>query len=97
MTDKDEVVARLVKPPLGETQQEEFDKAFKEKRQPYCIYCEKPLDRVQETQEVDLYWNWDVKKKKYIKGQGDGCSNKPYCANCEAKDWYFTNNEYVSY
>ena len=95
MTDKEQVVARLVG--LGETQQEEFDNAFKEKRQPYCIYCEKPLDNVRETQDIDLYWDWDNKNKKYVKGEVDGCSNKPYCGNCEAKDWEFTNNGYVEY
>lgn len=85
------------KPKLGETQQEEFDKANKENRQPYCISCEKPLDRIEETQDVDLHWDWDDKKKKYIKGEDDGCSNKPYCAKCETKDWDFTNNGYVNY
>jgi len=85
------------KPTLGETQQEEFDKAFKEKRQPFCVYCEKPLDKIQETQEVDLYWKWNAKTRKYVKGEGDGCSNKPYCTACETKDWEFTNNGYVEY
>ena len=97
MTDKEQVVERLVKPILGETQKEEFDKAFKEKRQPYCLFCEKPLDRIEETQGVSLYWDWDVKTKKYIKGEGDGYSDKPYCAACETKDWEFTNNGYVEY
>ena len=95
MNSKEQVVARLVKPELGETQQKEFDKAFKEKRQPYCVYCEKPLDRIQETQDVDLFWDWNG--KEYIKGEGDGASNKPYCAACETKDWEFTNNGYVEY
>ena len=94
---KEKVVERLTKPTLGEIQRKEFDIAFKEKRQPYCLSCEKPLDRIQETQEVDLFWEWDAKTRKYIKGEGDGCSNKPYCANCETKDWDFTNNGYVEY
>ena len=97
MFDKEKVVNRLVPPVLGETQQEEFDKAFKEKRQPYCIYCKNPLDSIRETQEVDLFWGWDAKKKIYVKGEGNGCSNKPYCANCEVKDWEFTNNGYADY
>lgn len=70
--------------------------AAQEKRQAYCPYCSRPLE-VRETQEVDLYWQWDKKEKRYHKVEGDGCSNKPECANCETKDWDFTNNELISY
>ena len=91
------VIDEIKAKPLGKrTVKEEIELAAHEKRQPKCIYCSKPLE-VREIQDVDLYWKWDEKKKKYHKSEGDGCSNKPECANCEAKDWEFTNNILVKY
>lgn len=83
--------------PLGKrTVKEEIELAKHEGRQPKCPYCEKPLE-VREIQDIDLYWKWDKKKKRYVKTEADGCSNKPECANCEAKDWEFTNNSLIKY
>lgn len=70
--------------------------AAHEKRQPLCVHCGVPLE-VRETQEIDLFWQWDKKEKRYHKVEGEGCSNKPECANCETKDWDFTNNELIHY
>ena len=84
------------KPLSQRTVKEEIELADHEKRQPFCPYCEKLLE-VREIQDVDLYWKWNNKEKRYHKSEGDGCSNKPECANCEAKDWEFTNNNLIAY
>jgi hypothetical protein len=89
----DEIKAK----PLGQrTVTEEIELAKHEHRQPRCPYCEELLE-VREIQDVDLFWHWDKKNKKYIKSEGDGSSSKPECANCETKDWDFTNNSLVAY
>jgi len=75
---------------------EEFEKAQKEGRQPKCIYCGEPLEVV-ETQGIELKWVWNEKTKKFEKIEGDGWSDKPACANCEVKDWDFTNNGFCEY
>ena len=83
--------------PLSErTVKEEIELAKHERRQPKCPYCEKLLE-VREIQDIDLHWSWDEKEKRYHKTEGDGCSNKPECANCETKDWEFTNNSLIKY
>lgn len=76
---------------------EEFLLAEYEGRCPRCIYCGKELTEIKEIQDIDLHWQWDNKKKRYVKGEGDGCSNKPYTGCCEAKDWDLTNNNLASY
>ena len=75
---------------------EEFKKAKEEGRQPRCIYCGEPLVVI-ESQYLDLQWNWDEKRKCYVKSETAEGSEKPQCKSCQAKDWDFTNNEYVEY
>ena len=84
------------KPLNQRTVKEEIELAAAEKRQPKCPYCENPLE-VRETQTVDLTWKWDNNKECYVKSEGEGTSYKPECANCETKDWEFTNNELIIY
>ena len=80
------------------TQQDEFEEALKEERQPDCVHCGNPLDRVSETQGIHLVWEWDNKRKQYSKSETDaGWSDKPMCDNCQTKDWDFTNNEWIAY
>ncbi len=83
--------------PLPHTQEEEFKLAKAEKRQPRCFYCGELLDVVSETQDVYLTWTWDKETQQYIKSEDGGSSCKPYCGNCEAKDWDFTNNDFITY
>ena len=66
----------------------EYKKAIKEKRQPNCPYCGKPLE-VTQTHSTFINWNWDKKKGRYIKNDTDGDCDKPYCVYCEARDWDF--------
>jgi hypothetical protein len=75
----------------------EFRRAYKEGRQPMCVYCNEPLSTIEETQGVVLRWTWDKERRTYVKSELDGWSDKPYCGNCEVKDWEFTNNGYVEY
>ena len=82
---------------LPETQQDEFDLAKEEGRQPRCIYCEKPLDVVREEQTVDIVWTWNRETMSYDKNDEGGDSDKPYCGNCAAKDWEFSNNGTIEY
>lgn len=81
---------------LPATMAEEFQLAKEEGRQPRCIYCGKPLE-VTQTQDIYLYWRWDDKQKRYVKSEGGGSAEKPYCLNCETRDWDFTNNELIRY
>ena len=41
------------------TQEDEFEDARKENRQPKCVYCGNLLDRVSEVQGIQLVWEWD--------------------------------------
>ena len=92
-----ETIDEINAKPLGKRSvKEEIELAAHENRQPKCPYCEKPLE-VREIQDVDLYWKWDSKEKRYVKIEGEGSSNKPECANCETKDWEFTNNSLIKY
>ena len=92
-----EIIDEVNAKPLSErTVKEEIILAVHEKRQPKCPYCEKPLE-VREIQDIDLHWSWDEKEKRYHKREGEGCSNKPECVNCETKDWEFTNNALIRY
>lgn len=82
---------------MPDTQQEEFDLAKEEARQPRCIYCGELLNTVRETQTVDILWTWNPDTKSYDKNDTGGDSDTPYCGNCEAKDWDFSNNGTIEY
>ena len=71
--------------------------ALKQKRQPVCVYCEKPLDKILQTQYEIIEWDWDKNLKKYVKEERDGDSDKPYHASCGAEDWTYVDGELVSY
>ena len=82
---------------LPETMEEEFELAKKEGRQPRCVHCGKPLDRVEETQLDFITWIWDKKTMSYIKQPPAGDTETPYCANCGAHDYEFTQNDFIDY
>jgi len=77
------------------TVQEEYMKAQKEKRQPHCPYCGKPLE-ITQTQYSDITWKWNDKKKRYTKYE-DGEAEKPYCMYCESRDWDFVDYDLLFY
>jgi hypothetical protein len=79
------------------SQDQEMALAFNQKRQPMCVYCEKPLDRILQTQYENIGWEWDGKMKKYIKQECGGDSDKPYHSSCGAEDWDYVDGELVSY
>jgi hypothetical protein len=75
----------------------EFELAQREARQPNCIYCGHPLE-IGQTFYTDLRWEWNTAKCQYQKLEDrDADCNKPYCLNCEVRDWDFTNNRWVQY
>ncbi len=76
---------------------EEFETAERERRQPNCIYCDKPLE-ITQTFYTYIYWRWNPSLRCYEKSEDrDADCEKPYCLNCETKDWDFTNNKWVRY
>lgn len=79
------------------TQKEECEDAFKENRQPRCVHCGNPLDRVGLIQETHLLWEWDRKQKKYVQTVSDEGLNDPMCGHCFSEDWDFTDNKWITY
>lgn len=79
------------------SQEDEMAFALKENRQPLCVYCEKPLDKIFQTQEEIIEWNWNKNLRKYIKQERDGNSDRPYHHSCGAEDWSYVDGELVSY
>ncbi len=71
--------------------------ALKENRQPLCVYCESPLDRILQTQYDVIEWDWYKSLKRYVKQERDGDSDKPYHSSCGAEDWSYVDGELVSY
>lgn len=59
------------------TQEQEMALAYEQKRQPNCVYCKHPLDRVMQPHDVTIVWMWDDVLKKYKKSE-DGSAEKPY-------------------
>ena len=82
---------------LPDSMEEEFELAKAERRQPRCIYCGKPLDRVVEVQSTVIIWTWNAKEKRYYKDDSAGSSDCPQCDRCEQKDWDFTSNDFIDY
>ena len=78
------------------TQGDEFILAKKERRQPLCIYCRKPLDSITETQDVGLVWTWNSDRLDYDKTEDVGITF-PECGRCGTKDWDFTQNDLFGY
>ncbi len=85
-----------------ESQAKEMRLAAREKRQPKCVYCGHPLDRVLQTEYDHLTWSWNPEKGWFFR-DAVGDADKPYhdcrlCPNgCGARDWDFTDNELISY
>ena len=75
---------------------EEYALARYEHRQPYCVYCESPLS-IEQTQYTYLDWYWDEKSDSYVKNDYEGDSEKPYCLQCETKDWDFIVEDMVAF
>jgi hypothetical protein len=72
------------------TQIEEYQKALKEKRQPLCVNCDKPLDIVEQVQTELIRWTWDADKKRYLKKYSEGGSEgQPVHQGCDMGDWDF--------
>lgn len=74
---------------MAEDQNQEYADALQEGRQPLCIWCEKPLDKICQTQYDYLVWVWDAKAKRYTKDDSGADSDKPYHYGCETGDWEF--------
>ena len=74
-----------------------YELAEREGRQPNCIYCGNPLE-IGQTYYTDIRWRWNSVLRSYEKLENrDADCDKPYCLDCEAKDWNFTNNKWVQY
>jgi len=78
------------------TIEEEYLLAEAEERQPLCIYCGESLE-ISQTQYVFINWSWDKKKKKFVKDDNGGDAEKPFCINCETKDWNFIDFDLVDF
>ncbi len=74
----------------AKTQRQELADAAKEHRQPFCVYCKKPLERVSQTQYTYLDWIWDEQAGVFVKADSDldgsGAADKPYHWGCDAAD-----------
>lgn len=76
--------------------------AYEQKRQPMCVYCRHPLDRIVEKQDQDIVWTYDKILKQYRKTE-DGVGEKPYhdcgkCADqCYAEDWGYIDERLVTF
>ena len=81
---------------LDHSQEEEYEMAKAENRQPRCVHCGEPLDRILQTQYDDLTWTWNAESMSYDKHDG-GDAEKPYCGNCEAKDRGFLDEEVYTF
>ena len=75
---------------------EEFNKAKAEKRQPNCPFCGEPLT-VCQTQFEQIRWEWNEDVRQFIKTDGDGDADKPFCVNCETQAWDFVDFDLVDY
>ena len=75
---------------------EEYQKAKAEGRQPLCPYCNAPLE-VGQDQTVFFNWRWDNESKTYGKEESDWEPDKPFCMNCEMKDWDFIDNDVINF
>jgi hypothetical protein len=83
--------------PLPKSQMEELQLAAIEGRQPRCIYCEKPLDTIVQTQYDRIKWTWDAKARQYVKDDSGGDADPPVCGKCGERDWGFVDGDVVSY
>lgn len=81
----------------ADSQREEMELALKQNRQPKCTYCDKPLDRIVQSQSETIVWEWNGKLKKYLKQDSDGDSDPPCHSGCWAYDWGFVDEQLVSY
>lgn len=81
---------------LDHSQEEEYELAHAEGRQPRCVHCGEALDTILQTQYTDLTWTWDEESKSYHKQDG-GDAEKPYCGNCETKDWSFCDESVYTF
>jgi hypothetical protein len=84
------------------TQEEEMKLAYETKRQPICVYCCHPLDKIVEKQDHDIVWTYDKALKQYKKSE-EGVGQKPYhdcgmCADrCSAEDWGYIDEKLVAF
>lgn len=69
------------------TQLEEFQKALQEKRQPICVNCNKPLDKITQYLMEWVDWTWDEQSKRYVKGEGSGDAESPIHEGCGESNW----------
>jgi len=81
-----EVAEKALPADLPDDQTAEYELAHKEKRQPRCIDCGQPLDKILQTQYTDLTWTWNSETMSYDKHDG-GDAEKPSCGNCGGKNW----------
>lgn len=58
------------------TQEQEMALAYKQKSQPICVYCNKPLDEVRQEQNDDIVWKWDERLRQHEKST-DGTVEAP--------------------
>lgn len=83
-------------PELDRSVIEEYELAHKEGRQPLCVYCGEPLE-LSQTQSTYIYWRWDHNEQKFRKVLDGGDADKPFCQNCEARDWDFLDESVYTF
>lgn len=85
----------------GETQKQEMKLAAEQGRQPICVACQHPLNKVREYQDTVIIWTWDAEAKKYLKndsgGSGDPASHECDQCNCEGKDYDFLDENLIAF
>jgi hypothetical protein len=83
--DKKKATPPAIHKETDRTQAEEMAVAAKERRQPACVHCGHPLNRVRETQHEYISWVWDAEEETFYK-DSDGDSDKPYHDRAECPD-----------
>ena len=79
------------------TVEDEFQHAAMEKRQPLCIYCQKPLQIAQRVEE-QIVWYWNPITGGYEKMHTlVDKLDQPYCLSCQTPDPAFVNKSLVRY
>lgn len=81
----------------GDMQADEMERALKESRQPKCMYCNNPLDKICQTQYDRITWEWRPELKKYVKLEPEGDSDAPYHLDCQSRDYGYVDGKLVSY
>ena len=55
----------------------------KKKGQYICPACNKPMNKIGQSQFTFIEWEWNIEEKRYIKKDNQGDSERPVCVECD--------------